>query len=96
MRDKLKASLASGDKPLRTTGAALLNGTGEEIDLPDVGSPSPFAVGMRVRHPKYGMGTVTHIAGFAKRRTIEVEFQTSNRTETFSAAHCPLQPVGVR
>jgi len=95
LRDRLKASLAAGDKPLLTTGAALLNGTGEEVALPDVSS-STFAVGMRVRHPKYGMGTVTHIAGFAKRRTVEVEFASGERTETFSAAHCPLQPVGVR
>ena len=51
---------------------------------------------MRVRHPKYGMGTVTHIAGFAKRRTVEVEFTSGDRTETFSAAHSPLQPIGVR
>ena len=96
LRDRLKASLAAGDKPLLTTGAALLNGTGEEVELPDVGSSSTFAVGMRVRHPKYGMGKVTGIAGFAKRRTVEVEFASGDRTETFSAAHCPLQPVGVR
>ncbi len=95
LRDRLKASMAAGNKPLLTTGAALLNGTGEEVELSDVGS-STFAVGMRVRHPKYGMGTVTHIAGFAKRRTVEVEFASGNRTETFSAAHCPLQPIGVR
>jgi DNA helicase II / ATP-dependent DNA helicase PcrA len=95
LRDRLKASLAAGDRPLLTTGAALLNGTGEAVELTDVGS-STFAVGMRVRHPKYGMGTVTHIAGFAKRRTVEVEFASGNRTETFSASHCPLQPVGVR
>lgn len=96
LRDKLKASLAAGNKPLLTTGAALLNGTDEEVELPDVGSSSTFAVGMRVRHPKYGMGTVTHIAGFAKRRTVEVEFSSGGRTETFSASHCPLQPIGVR
>lgn len=95
LRDRLKASLAAGDRPLLTTGAALLNGTGEEVELPDVGS-STFAVGMRVRHPKYGMGKVTHIAGFAKRRTVEVEFTSGDRTETFSASHCPLQPIGVR
>jgi DNA helicase-2/ATP-dependent DNA helicase PcrA len=95
LRDRLKASLAAGDKPLLTTGAALLNGTGEEVALPDVSS-STFAVGMRVRHPKYGMGKVTGISGFAKRRTVEVEFASGDRTETFSAAHCPLQPVGVR
>lgn len=96
LRDRLKASLANGNKPLLTTGAALLNGTSEGIELPDVSSSSTFAVGMRVRHPKYGMGTVTHIAGFAKRRTVEVEFASGNRTETFSASHCPLQPIGVR
>ncbi len=95
LRDRLKASLAAGNKPLLTTGAALLNGTGEEVELPDVTS-STFAVGMRVRHPKYGMGKVTGISGFAKRRTVEVEFASGNRTETFSAAHCPLQPIGVR
>ena len=95
LRDRLKASLAAGDRPLLTTGAALLNGTGEEVALPDVSS-STFAVGMRVRHPKYGMGKVTGISGFAKRRTVEVEFASGDRTETFSAAHCPLQPVGVR
>jgi DNA helicase II / ATP-dependent DNA helicase PcrA len=96
LRDRLKASLAAGNKPLLTTGAALLNGTGDEVELPNVSSSSTFAIGMRVRHPKYGMGTVTHIAGFAKRRTVEVEFASGNRTETFSASHCPLQPIGVR
>ncbi len=96
LRDKLKASLAAGNKPLLTTGAALLNGTDEEVELPDASSSSTFAVGMRVRHPKYGMGTITHIAGFAKRRTVEVEFTSGGRTETFSASHCPLQPIGVR
>jgi DNA helicase II / ATP-dependent DNA helicase PcrA len=95
LRDRLKASLAAGDRPLLTTGAALLNGTGEEVSLPQSLSQS-FAVGMRVRHPKYGMGTVTGINGFAKRRTVDVEFSSGDRMETFSAAHCPLQPVGVR
>ena len=95
LRDRLKASLAAGDRPLLTTGAALLNGTSEEVSLPDAGS-STFAVGMRVRHPKYGMGTVTGINGFARRRTVEVEFTSGDRKETFSAVHCPLQPMGVR
>lgn len=95
LRDRLKASLESEDRPLLTTGAALLNGTGEAVSLPDA-APSPFAVGMRVRHPRYGMGTVTDMKGFSRRRTIEVEFSSSNRRETFSAVHCPLQPVGVR
>ncbi len=96
LRNKLKASLAAGNKPLLTTGAALLSGSDEEVELPDAGSASTFAVGMRVRHPKYGMGTVTHIAGFAKRRTVEVEFTNGSRTETFSVSHCPLQLIGVR
>lgn len=95
LRDRLKASMASDDRPLLTTGAALLNGTAEAVALPDVGS-SDFAVGMRVRHPRYGMGTVTGINGFSRRRTIEVEFASGDRQETFSAVHCPLQPVGVR
>lgn len=95
LRDRLKASMAAGDRPMLTTGAALLNGTGEEASLPKA-EPQSFAVGMRVRHPKYGMGTVTGINGFAKRRTVDVEFSAGSRRETFSAAHCPLQPVGVR
>lgn len=95
LRDRLKASMAAGGRPLLTTGAALLSGSDEEASLPQA-SAETFAVGMRVRHPKYGMGTVTGINGFAKRRTVDVEFASDNRRETFSAAHCPLQPVGVR
>jgi DNA helicase-2/ATP-dependent DNA helicase PcrA len=77
-------------RPLLMTGADLLNGTGAAAPM-----PTGFAVGMTVRHPKYGQGTVTSISGFAKRRTVTVVFQNGDRSETFVAAKCPLQPVGI-
>lgn len=78
-------------RPLLTTGAALLNGNAEPATL-----PQGFAVGMEVRHPRYGLGTIVNVSGFAKNRTLTVEFHEGDRTETFVAAKCPLQPVGMR
>ena len=40
--------------------------------------------------------SVVTIGGFAKRRTVTVEFEQDARSETFIAAKCPLQPVGIR
>lgn len=91
LRDRLKASMAEGGRPVLTTGAALLNGSQEEASFP----PS-FAVGMRVRHPRYGVGTVNAMNGFGKRRTVTVDFDAGDRCETYTVVHCPLQPVGVR
>jgi DNA helicase-2/ATP-dependent DNA helicase PcrA len=51
---------------------------------------------MTVRHPRYGLGTVVNLGGFAKRRTVTVEFRDDGHSETFIAAKCPLQPVGMR
>lgn len=76
-------------KPHLTTGAALETGTDEQAALP-IG----FAMGMQVRHPRYGLGTVVEVSGFALRRTVTVEFATDNRRESFIALKCPLQPVG--
>jgi len=58
--------------------------------------PLGFAVGMEVRHPRYGLGTVVNIGGFAKRRTVTVDFRDAGHCETFIASKCPLQPVGIR
>ena len=74
-----------------TTGAALEAGTTQQVEL-SLG----FAVGMQVRHPRYGLGTVIETSGLAKNRTVTVEFATDARRESFVAAKCPLQPVGLR
>ncbi len=78
-------------RPLLTTGAALLNGTGEAAAM-----PLGFKVGMQVRHPRYGVGCVVEVGGFGPRRSVTVEFENGQRTETFVASRCPLQPVGMR
>ena len=94
IRERLKAALQKSNGPMITTGAALLAGTGEEAEIPQ--ADSFFSVGMSVRHPQYGKGTVTEVSGVAKKQTVTVEFQNDSRSETFRAAFCPLQPVGGR
>jgi DNA helicase-2/ATP-dependent DNA helicase PcrA len=81
----------SDRQPHLTTGAALETGSGERASLP-IG----FSTGMQVRHPRYGLGTVIEVSGFSRMRTVTVEFDTDNRRESFVAAKCPLQPVGLR
>ncbi|HEX6986121.1 MAG TPA: 3'-5' exonuclease, partial [Planctomycetaceae bacterium] len=74
-----------------TTGAKLLRGDGGEADL-----PQGFGVGQKVRHPRYGLGTVIAADGFSRNRRVTVEFEDDKSRKTFVAAKCPLQPVGVR
>ena len=71
------------------TAADLLNGTAEPADI-----PQGFAVGMQVRHPRYGLGTVVSVSGFGRNRNVEVEFAESGERKSFVAAKAPLQPVG--
>ena len=91
LRKRLKESLGSAERPLLTTGAGLLNGTHDAADLPQL-----FAIGMRVRHPQYGVGAVTNVTGFGRRKSVTVAFQEPSESHTFDAARCPLQPVGMR
>ena len=77
------------NSPLLTTGADLLQGTSDPAEV-----PKGFPVGMTVRHPRYGLGRVVAVGGFAKRRTVTVEFDEGERSETFMVSKCPLQPVG--
>jgi len=77
------------EPPLLTTAAALLNGTGEAATL-----EQGFAVGMAVRHPRYGPGTIVAVDGFVRNRTVTVRFEDSDEGVSFQAAHCPLQPLG--
>ncbi len=74
-----------------TTGAALAAGKTADVQLP-IG----FALGMMVRHPRYGVGTVIDVSGLSRHRIVTVEFESDRRTEKFIAAKCPLQPVGLR
>ena len=71
-----------------TTGAALQAGTNLTVNL-----PQGFGIGMRVRHPRYGYGTVVEVSGLALRRTVTVDFESDNRRESFVEAKCPLQPA---
>ncbi len=72
-----------------TTAAGLLNGetTGAEI-------PLGFKIGQTVRHPRYGLGTVTHSDGSARNRRVSVLFEDAESPKTFVASKAPLQPVG--
>ncbi len=78
------------DRPRLMTGADLLAGAAARAAELPVG----FTVGMSVRHPQYGLGRVVKIGGFAKNRTITVEFEDDGRSETFVNGKNPLQPVG--
>jgi DNA helicase II / ATP-dependent DNA helicase PcrA len=94
-RRRKKTNNASKRKPITnlhlTTGAALEAGAQTQADV-----PTGFGVGMQVRHPRYGLGTVVSVSGFSRMRTVTVEFVTDNRRESFIAAKCPLQPIGLR
>jgi DNA helicase-2/ATP-dependent DNA helicase PcrA len=57
-------------------------------------SAGGFSVGMSARHPRYGVGKVIKISGFARNRLITILFDDDGRTETFVAGKNPLQPVG--
>ena len=76
--------------PLLMTGADLLNGTTTPVPI-----PRGFAVGMEVRHPRHGVGTVVHVDGFGRRRTATVEFAKGERRD-FDIDKSPLQPIGLR
>jgi DNA helicase-2/ATP-dependent DNA helicase PcrA len=84
--------LEFASRPILTTAADLLNGTGQAAAI-----PQGFGLGMQVRHPRYGVGTVVDVGGFGQRRTVTVTFREGEeeRTEKFIAAQSPLQPVGV-
>ncbi|MFN0053158.1 MAG: ATP-dependent helicase [Planctomycetales bacterium] len=88
VRDTIRGPHRPGGRPLLTTGADLLNGTTGAAD-----SAPPFAVGMSVRHPRLGIGSVIAAEGQGKWSTVTVSFP-SGETQSFVAHKCPLQPVG--
>lgn len=73
--------------PKLTTAAELLAGTAN-VEEPS----SRFAVGMSVRHPQLGLGTVVGTQS-GKYGTVTVEFDEGT-SRSFIIHKCPLQPVG--
>jgi ATP-dependent DNA helicase UvrD/PcrA len=89
-KPRTSPSAREADRPRLITGADLLAGAAaRRAEL-----PLGFALGMAVRHPQYGVGRIVKIGGFAKNRTITVEFDDDGRSETFVSGKNPLQPVG--
>jgi DNA helicase-2/ATP-dependent DNA helicase PcrA len=82
-------SAANAARPRLITGADLLAGAAAR----PAEVPLGFALGMSVRHPQYGLGRIVKIGGFARNRTITVEFDDDGRSETFVTGKNPLQPV---
>lgn len=85
---KGKPNLGFAAQTKLMTGSDLLSGGGTAAEL-----PFSFPLGSAVRHPRYGVGTVTEVGGFGARRTVTVEFEDEDRQETFIMQKCPLQPV---
>lgn len=84
-------------KPQLMTGADLLKAAqGKSTPDEQTASDIPgFQTGMTVRHPRYGLGTVVKTGGFARKRSVTVQFQDDDRVATYIVDHCPLQPVGL-
>ena len=70
------------------TGAQLLNGDSGQAAI-----PQGFGVGQKVRHPRYGTGTVVAADGFARNRRVTVAFDDDHSRKTFIASKAPLQPI---
>ncbi len=97
-RRRFAAAQAVGDRKLIMTAAELAarNELPGEHTTENAGSLAmAFREGMQVRHPRYGRGVVTEIAGGSHRGTVTVEFETDGETHTFVASRCPLQPIGL-
>lgn len=78
------------ERPKLMTGADLLNGTASPVEL-----PQGFGMGMKVRHPRYGVGTVIEIHGIGRRKKAAVEFANGDCRD-FVIDKSPLQPIGLR
>ena len=87
-------SIASADAlPPLTTAAEISCPTAAATDpLPTI-HPESFQVGMRVMHPKYGLGKVAALSGPRNRRTATINFATSGQRK-FRLQESPLRPVG--
>ena len=54
-----------------------------------------FRVGMRVTHPKYGLGKVAALGGSESARTATIHFATAG-VRKFRLKESPLRPVGAK
>lgn len=70
------------------SGSQLLGGPASEEE-----TSSPFRVGVSVRHPRYGIGTILTASGTGKWRTVTVNFESGD-TQKFIVHKAPLQPLG--
>ena len=91
-KQRSRRAPAEGATPFRelklTTGTAMMDG-GEPATIPHAAT---YQMGMAVRHPRYGRGTVVALGGVGKRKTVSVDFE-DGRHEKFVAGLVPLQPV---
>ncbi len=96
-RRRFEAAQKIGDRKLIMTAAELAAKKGLPDATATTDSPGAFqfAMGMQVRHPRYGRGIVTELSGGSSRATISVQFENDGQTHTFVASRCPLQPVGL-
>lgn len=96
-RRRFEAAQKIGDRKLIMTAAELAAKKGLPDATATTDSPGAFqfAMGMQVRHPRYGRGVVTELSGGSSRATISVQFENDGQTHTFVASRCPLQPVGL-
>ena len=96
-RRRFEAAQKIGDRKLIMTAAELAAKKGLPDAAATTDSPGAFqfAMGMQVRHPRYGRGVVTELSGGSSRATISVQFENDGQTHTFVASRCPLQPVGL-
>ena len=81
-----KSKSPSKKLPKLMTGSQLLANSSE--------SEPRFTVGQQVRHPQYGLGTVTKADGGGRWGKVTIEFD-DGRVQSFVATKCPLQPVGM-
>ena len=96
-RRRFEAAQKIGDRKLIMTAAELAAKKGLPDAAATTDSPGAFqfAMGMQVRHPRYGRGVVTELSGGSSRATISVQFENDGQTHTFVSSRCPLQPVGL-
>ena len=89
------ADIASADQTIGTAAEMMER---QETDVPathpacDV---NQFRVGMRVTHPKYGLGKVAALSGPASTRTATIHFATAG-VRKFRLKESPLRPVGAK
>lgn len=96
-RQRFDAAQKRSDRKLVMTAAELAaqQALPDSSTTDDSAAVFAFQPGMQVRHPRYGRGTVLEMSGGSHRATVTVQFENSGESQTFVAARCPLQPIGI-